>query len=117
MTWTIADQPTGRLGGEDSVLARQRRDHVELDRLLDELEGSRPADQPEVLSRVYRLVFPHAFAEEALLWPVARRRAPDGPRLTLHIEQEHQEIDELAAALDRTTPEADEWARTLNRMV
>jgi hypothetical protein len=51
-----------------------------------------------------RLVFSHAFAEEAVLWPALRRALPDGEALTLRIEQEHQEICELVAELDRSRP-------------
>src|SRR3954471_14579118 len=66
---SIADQTVEELGGPGSVLARQRRDHIDLDRLLDELEGATGAAQEEVLARIDRLVFSHAFAEEAVLWP------------------------------------------------
>src|SRR5688572_14521129 len=40
MTRSIADQTVEELGGPGSVLVRQRNDHVELDRLLRELDGS-----------------------------------------------------------------------------
>jgi hypothetical protein len=57
-----------------------------------------------VLARVYRLVFAHAFAEEAVLWPVLRRVVPDGERWTLQVEQEHQEVNELVTRLDAGRP-------------
>src|SRR5690606_20507727 len=56
----------------------------------------------------YRLVFPHAFAEESVLWPVLRRVLPDGHDLTLQVEQEHQEVNELVTrleAMDLTDPD------------
>jgi hypothetical protein len=56
--------------------------------------------EAEVLHRIYRLVFPHAFAEEAVLWPTMRRVLPDGEMLTLVVEQEHQQINELVTELD-----------------
>ena len=37
---SIADQTDDELGGPGSLLVRQRDDHVELDRLLHELDGS-----------------------------------------------------------------------------
>jgi len=97
---SIADQTVEELGGPGSVLVRQRRDHVELDRLLHELEGTQGTAQEEVLQRVDRLVFAHAFAEEAVLWPVMRRLLPDGEALTLRVEEEHQEVNELVSALE-----------------
>lgn len=101
MSRSIADQTVEELGGAGSVLARQRRDHVQLDRLLQELDGAVGARQEEILQRVNRLVFPHAFAEETVLWPVFRRVLPDGDALTLLVEEEHQEVNELVTALER----------------
>lgn len=100
MTRSIADQTEDELGGPGSVLTRQRREHVRLDDLLRELDGSTGREQEEVLQRIDRLVFAHAFAEEAVLWPAVRRVLPDGEELTLRIEQEHQEVNELVAALE-----------------
>src|ERR1700709_1505885 len=101
MTRSIADQTVDELGGTGSVLVRQRRDHVELDRLLNQLDGVRGAEQEELLNRIDRLVFSHAFAEEAVLWPVLRRVLPDGEELTLRVEKEHQEGNELVSAIER----------------
>ena len=86
MSRSIADQSVEELGGPGSVLVRQRRDHIQLDRLLHELPGATGRDQEEVLTRIDRLVFSHAFAEESVLWPVVRRVLPDGEELTLRIE-------------------------------
>jgi hypothetical protein len=47
-------------------------------------------------------VFPHAYGEETVLWPVLRAVLPDGEALTLRNEQEHQRINELFSELDRT---------------
>jgi iron-sulfur cluster repair protein YtfE (RIC family) len=100
VTRSIADQTVEELGGTGSVLARQRRDHIELDRLLHELDGSTGAAQEEILQRIDRLVFSHAFAEETVLWPVLRRVLPDGDALTLQVEEEHQEVNELVSVLE-----------------
>ena len=50
-----------------------------------------------------RLVFTHAFAEEAVLFAAARRVLSDGDPLTLHIENEHQDVNQLMAAVDSST--------------
>jgi hemerythrin superfamily protein len=106
MTRSIADQTVEELGGPNSVLVRQRNDHVELDRLLHELDGTTGTEQERVLRKIDRLVFSHAFAEETVLWPVIRRVLPDGDALTLLIEEEHQEVNDLVSALE-TTPHDD----------
>lgn len=101
MSRSVTDQTVEELGGPGSVLARQRRDHIHLDRLLQELDGAEGQGRDDVLRRVNRLVFPHAFAEETVLWPVLRRVLPDGESLTLAVEKEHQEVNELVSALER----------------
>ena len=106
---SLRDQTVDELGGTGSVLARQRQDHVRLDELLQQLTRTTGREQDEVLTDVCRLVFSHAFAEEAVLWPAVRRVLPDGEQLTLRIEQEHQQINELTSTLERTA--ADDPAR------
>ena len=101
---SIAQQTVDELGGPGSVLVRQRDDHIELDRLLQELDGTTGPAQQEVLNRIDRLVFSHAFAEETVLWPVLRRELPDGDALTLQVEKEHQEVNELVSALEADGP-------------
>jgi len=114
---SLAAQRVDELGGRISVLARQKRDHVKLDQLLDELADTEPSGQDAVLRRIYRLVFPHAFAEESVLWPVFRRVLPDGPALTLQIEREHQEVNELVTALEQMPLSSPDRPRALARLV
>jgi hemerythrin superfamily protein len=105
---TIADQILGQLAGRTSILARQRADHARLDRLMararETVETGGVAHQV-ALRAVARLVFTHAFAEEAVLFPAARRVLPEGDPLTLQIEEDHQEVDELVTRLDRSSPD------------
>ncbi|GAB3310193.1 hemerythrin domain-containing protein [Geodermatophilus aquaeductus] len=117
MPRSIADQTEDELGGPGSVLVRQREDHVELDRLLHELEGGTGRAQEEVLSRIDRLVFSHAFAEETVLWPVVRRVLPDGDAITRQVEIEHQEVNELVAALEEGGLDSPERPARLARLV
>lgn len=114
---SIADQTVEELGGPGSVLALQRADHVQLDRLLRELQGSTGTAQEEVLARIDRLVFSHAFAEETVLWPVLRRVLPDGEALTLRVEKEHQEVNELVTALEKGGPDDPRRPERLARLV
>ncbi|HZB19265.1 MAG TPA: hemerythrin domain-containing protein [Blastococcus sp.] len=114
---SIAQQTVDELGGPGSVLVRQRDDHVELDRLLQELDGTTGSAQQEVLNRIDRLVFSHAFAEETVLWPVLRRVLPDGDALTLQVEKEHQEVNELVSALEAGGPDDPRRPARLARLV
>jgi hypothetical protein len=114
---SLAEQEVDELGGPVSVLTRQKRDHVKLDRLLHELEATEPEAQDPVLRRIYRLVFPHAFAEESVLWPVLRRILPDGEAITLQIEQEHQEVNELVTRLEEMNVHHPDRPATVARLV
>ncbi|HEY0125728.1 MAG TPA: hemerythrin domain-containing protein [Blastococcus sp.] len=114
---SIAQQTVDELGGPGSVLVRQRDDHIELDRLLTELDGTTGSAQEEVLARIDRLVFSHAFAEETVLWPVLRRVLPDGDALTLEVEKEHQEVNELVSALEADGPDDPRRPARLTRLV
>jgi len=114
---SLADQDETKLGGPVSVLVRQKREHVKLDRLLDQLHATTGAEQDRVLISIYRLVFPHAFAEESVLWPVIRRVLPDGEALTLQVEEEHQEVNELVTRLDGESLDPVERRNLLDRLV
>jgi hemerythrin superfamily protein len=117
MSRSIATQSVAELGGPVSVLTRQKRDHVTLNGLLEDLQRTTGDAQDEVLHRIYRLVFCHAFAEESVLWPVLRRVLPDGHALTLDVEREHQEVNELVARLERTTHDDPARPALLERLV
>lgn len=115
---SLATQSDAELGGALSVLVRQKRDHERLDRLLDLLaDASTGRDQDAVLNRIGRLVFPHAFAEESVLWPELRRVLPDGDELTRQVEEEHQEVNELWSRLETGHLAAVERQQVLNRLV
>lgn len=112
----MADQTVAQLGGEGSPLVRQRRDHAVLERLLGTAGRTSRAEQDDVLQRLARLVFPHAHAEETVVWPALRRVLPDGQELTERNEQEHQEINELWSAMELTAPGEPRRAELLDRL-
>jgi hypothetical protein len=115
---SLAHQDMHQLGGPFSVLARQRRDHQRLHLLLHQLEAvsAGPAEEL-VLNRMARLVFPHAFAEESVLWPELRRALPDGEALTARVEREHQEVNELWARIEELLPGGLERREAIGRLV
>jgi hypothetical protein len=114
---SLAQQDLDSLGGPLSILTRQKRDHERLDRLLHRLDRSAPGvEEQATLLAIARLVFPHAFAEESVLWPEARRVLPDREALTLQVEQEHQEVNELWASLEDLPTGSAERADVLHRL-
>lgn len=104
---SIAGQSVQELGGRASILSRQRADHQRLDRLMDRARDTEAAGgtaHAVALRAIARLVFTHAFAEEAVLFPAARRALPAGDPLTLKIESDHQAVNDLVARLDGSSP-------------
>ncbi|ALV48116.1 hypothetical protein ASR50_34575 [Streptomyces sp. 4F] len=101
---SISLQDADSLGGDDSILMRQRRDHARLDAMISRCQSEDlPADELDTLwLDIVQLVFSHAFAEETVLWPLLRRVAPAGEALTRQVEEEHQEINELIARIERS---------------
>lgn len=105
MSKTIKEQTLQQLGGSSSVLARQRREHAQIDRLMDQYRASgRRETRERILQEVVQLVFSHAFAEETVLWPTVRRAVPEGEQLTARVEGEHQQISDLVADVERLAP-------------
>lgn len=112
---SISQQTVDELGGPGSVLVRQRRDHERLAELMLQVRTTSGDERDEALTRMCRLVFTHAFAEEAVLWPALRRALPDGEALTLEVEREHQEINEIVSAVDRSRPGDADRERLIER--
>ena len=80
---SIAVQTVAELGGEHSLLTKMRAEHIELERLLEDVAGASGDAQDEAFTRLRRLVFPHAYAEETVVWPAIRAVARDGDEKTL----------------------------------
>ncbi|MEU9579541.1 hemerythrin domain-containing protein [Streptomyces chilikensis] len=104
---SIADLDPRELGGDGSILVRQRRDHDELDRMMNDYEQAPPGDpeRERLWKDVVQLTFSHAFAEETVLWPLLRRLTGDGEELTAIVEEEHQAINELVARVEEAGPD------------
>jgi hypothetical protein len=82
-------------GGGGSVLVRQRDDHEERHRLLGELDGTTTRAQEQVL----------------------RRTLPDGDALTLRVEDEHQEVNDVVSELESLGHDDPRRAERLSRLV
>ncbi|MFD9435948.1 hemerythrin domain-containing protein [Streptomyces sp. NPDC060002] len=115
MTVSITGQDAALLGGQGSILMRQRRDHADLDAMMNRYLCGQdtPEDLHDLWQNIVQLVFSHAFAEETVLWPLLRRGCADGVELTTRVELEHQAVNELIARIERSPQDArrDEWIR------
>lgn len=95
----LLDPAEPRLGDERSLVARQQRDHEHLVVLVDWLTHSPATDQGAILREICRVVFPHAFADEAVLWPAVRKHLPYGETLVQQMNEERREMNDLACRL------------------
>lgn len=104
MTVSISRQDAAALGGNGSILMRQRRDHARLDAMMNRwsVGGAAEDGRDALWQDIVQLVFSHAFAEETVLWPVLRRVAPRGEELTRQVEEEHQAINDLIARVQKS---------------
>ena len=91
---SIAEQDEAELGGRWSVLVRQKRDHQELDRLLDEVVVDGDEQRVEVLEALVEV----AGVEAGLLADGADRRA----RPALGAEELQRCVEEEGAPLGPT---------------
>ncbi|MEU6099335.1 hemerythrin domain-containing protein [Streptomyces flaveolus] len=113
MTVSISHRNATALGGDDSILMRQRRDHARLDAMMNRWPAGTVADdeRDDLWQDIVQLVFSHAFAEETVLWPLLRRVAPEGEELTGRVEQEHQAINDLITRIEKSPddPRREQW--------
>ncbi|WP_306297962.1 hemerythrin domain-containing protein [Streptomyces sp. 13-12-16] len=114
MTISITRRDSAALGGDGSILMRQRRDHARLDTMMNRwLAGGTDEELDALWQDIVQLVFSHAFAEETVLWPLLRRVSPHGEELTGRVEEEHQAINDLVARVEKSPddPRRTEWIR------
>lgn len=90
------------------VVTLQRRDHDRLKELLDAYAREpSPRRRRATFRELVGLVTTHAFAEETVLFPAARRllrAGGEGDAVTAAIEGDHQRINELLAEMDGSEP-------------
>jgi hemerythrin superfamily protein len=89
---------------DTNILTAMARDHARMEDLLQRYERGGPAERRRVYGTIRDLVTTHAFAEETVLFPCARRILSDGDWMTAAIEREHQRANELMAEMQDLDP-------------
>jgi hypothetical protein len=80
------------------------REHARMEDLLQRYEHGGTGERRRVYGAIRGLVTTHAFAEETVLFPWARRILGDGDDMTAAIEGEHQRANELMAGMQDLDP-------------
>ncbi len=88
-----------------SIVDLLKRDHTYMEQLLQRYDAQEPRERRDTFRELVDLVVPHAFAEETVLFPAARRVAAEqGEAITAHIESEHQGVNDLLKQMERLAP-------------
>jgi hemerythrin superfamily protein len=88
-----------------SIVDLLRRDHTYMEQLLERYGTQSLQERRDTFRELVDLVVPHAFAEETVLFPAARRADPSqGEAITSHIESEHQGVNDLLKQMERQEP-------------
>jgi Hemerythrin HHE cation binding domain len=88
-----------------SIIDLLRRDHTHMEQLIERYGTQGPGERRDTFRELVDLVVPHAFAEEAVLFPTARRVAPaQAEAITSHIETEHQGVNDVLKRMERRAP-------------
>jgi hemerythrin superfamily protein len=86
-----------------NIITLQRQDHERMERLLQSYEAHGPA-RLRIYSQIVDLVTTHAFAEETVLFPAARRLLRELDGVTHEIEAKHQRVNDLMVEMQRMKP-------------
>jgi hemerythrin superfamily protein len=99
--------------GVDLLIA----DHRTAERLFSQFSTTVGAARENVVGELIRELSVHAAVEEQVLYPVARREVPDAAELVDHSLEEHQEVKETLASLEKMDPSTPEAAQLVEQLV
>jgi hypothetical protein len=94
------------------VISLIKSDHKTVNELFRRYQAAGPRavrSKRQIAERVIKELSVHAAAEEQILYPNVRVAVPNGKRLVKEAIDEHQELKELLAELDKCSPEDDRF--------
>jgi hemerythrin superfamily protein len=90
-------------------------DHAEVEAMFTQIESGGAA-QADVVQSIIRELSVHAAIEEQILYPAMRKSLPDGETLVQEAIDEHQQVKETLAAIERADAPT-ERAPLLNQLI
>jgi hemerythrin superfamily protein len=91
-----------------------RRQHTEIERLFEDVEGGVGADRQDAFACLVRLLAVHETAEEEVVWPVVRHAAPSGDALVDAVTAEESTGKTLLAELERLGTDSPDFPSKLD---
>ena len=83
-------------------------DHAAVEQMFQQIESLPDGDaRNELIAGVVRELSVHAAIEEQVLYPVMRKELPDGETLVQQAIEEHQQVKETLAAIERADAPAE----------
>ena len=83
-------------------------DHAEVEQMFRQIETLPDSDgRSELVAGVIRELSVHAAIEEQVLYPAMRKALPDGDHLAQEAIEEHQQVKETLAAIERADSSAE----------
>lgn len=109
---------TNEASGRTDAVTLLTNDHRSFDHLFTQLEGSLSGEERgQAIQGVIRELSVHAVIEEQVLYPAIREEVPGGEGLADHAIDEHQELKEALARLERLEPGDAETETTLRQLI
>jgi hemerythrin superfamily protein len=88
------------------VVTLIKDDHKELEAVFKKLESAEPAEVPDLLREVARLLLPHSKAEEQVVYPAIKTLVPSEESDVDDGLAEHHHVEETLSELLAADPEA-----------
>ncbi|MGH9049554.1 MAG: hemerythrin domain-containing protein, partial [Acidimicrobiia bacterium] len=102
------------------ALAMLKADHTTVKDLFRRYKGLGDGalkSKTQTMERIVKELSVHASVEEQVFYPDVKRRVPGSKRLVDHGMDEHQELKETLARLQRTSPDAPEFDTTMRKVI
>jgi hemerythrin superfamily protein len=83
-------------------------DHIEVEQMFRQIEAMPDGDaKGQIVADIVRELSIHAAIEEQILYPAMRKALPDGETLVQEAIDEHQQVKETLAAIERAESAAE----------
>jgi hemerythrin superfamily protein len=100
------------------VIALLEHDHREVEEMFAEFEQSTdPADRRAIADKIIIELVRHSEAEEQAVYPVMRKKLPDGEKLVEHEISEHSEAERIMKDLDGMDPGNPEFGVLMTQLM
>ena len=100
------------------IITLLTNDHAEVNQLFGRFaRASKPETLEQLAKEIIHELSVHAAVEELIVYPAVRNAAPDQKELVDHSIEEHHEVKELLAKLEKENPSTATFRRTMEKVI